>query len=51
MSCASHNTICARCQVTTEPEPRCKIRFGRLPSSSLIYLRFWLERAKGIEPS
>jgi hypothetical protein len=34
--CADHSTICARRQVTTDPDPRRTIRFRRLPSSSLI---------------
>jgi len=34
--CAASNTICARRQVTTEPEPRRMIRKSRLPSSLLI---------------
>src|SRR5215217_4896332 len=33
MPCADSSTICARRQVTTEPEPRRTIRSSRLPSS------------------
>lgn len=33
MPCADNNTICARRQVTTEPELRRTIRSSRLPSS------------------
>ena len=36
MPYADHSTICARRQVTTDPDPRRTIRFRRLPSSSLI---------------
>ena len=36
MRCADHSTICARRQVTTDPDPRRTIRLRRLPSSSLI---------------
>ena len=36
MSCADSSTICARRQVTTDPEPRRMIRTSRRPSSSSI---------------
>jgi hypothetical protein len=36
MPCADSSTICARRQVTTDPEPRRMIRTSRCPSSSSI---------------
>jgi hypothetical protein len=36
MPCADSSTICARRQVTTDPEPRRTIRTSRCPSSSSI---------------
>jgi hypothetical protein len=36
MPCADSSTICARRQVTTEPEPRRTVRSSRLPSSLVI---------------